>query len=95
MKKRVLILGIVGLVIGLFVFDYFVHSPWGVNEIPVISTVSFMVMMYGFVARDKPKHDAPVPTPSSSVPVCQTCGGPLEFIQQYNRWYCWSCKKYA
>ena len=26
---------------------------------------------------------------------CPTCKGPLKFIQQYQRWYCYTCKKYA
>jgi sporulation protein YlmC with PRC-barrel domain len=31
----------------------------------------------------------------SSQPECQTCGDPLSYIQQYQRWYCYKCKKYA
>jgi sporulation protein YlmC with PRC-barrel domain len=27
--------------------------------------------------------------------VCQTCYGPLTYIPQYQRWYCYKCKKYA
>jgi len=27
--------------------------------------------------------------------VCPTCKGPLSFIQQYQRWYCYKCQKYA
>jgi len=27
--------------------------------------------------------------------VCPTCKGPLSFIQQYQRWYCYKCKKYT
>lgn len=26
---------------------------------------------------------------------CSTCGGPLSYIQQYQRWYCYKCKKYV
>ena len=26
--------------------------------------------------------------------VCPTCKGPLSFIQQYQRWYCYKCQKY-
>jgi NADH pyrophosphatase NudC (nudix superfamily) len=25
---------------------------------------------------------------------CPTCGKPLTFIEQYDRWYCYNCKKY-
>lgn len=28
-------------------------------------------------------------------PICPTCGGPLSYIQQYQRWYCYKCQKYA
>lgn len=53
----------------------------------------------------KPKHGrvqtapsqvAPPPPPSSAtMPLCQTCGQPLTFIQQYGRWYCYNCNKYS
>jgi sporulation protein YlmC with PRC-barrel domain len=26
---------------------------------------------------------------------CPTCKGPLSYIQQYQRWYCYRCQKYA
>jgi sporulation protein YlmC with PRC-barrel domain len=28
-------------------------------------------------------------------PICPTCKGPLSYIQQYQRWYCYKCQKYA
>jgi sporulation protein YlmC with PRC-barrel domain len=28
-------------------------------------------------------------------PICPTCGGPLTYIQQYQRWYCYRDKKYV
>ncbi|MEM2937478.1 MAG: PRC-barrel domain-containing protein [Candidatus Bathyarchaeia archaeon] len=28
-------------------------------------------------------------------PICPTCKGPLSYIQQYQRWYCYKCKKYV
>ena len=31
----------------------------------------------------------------SSQPLCQTCGKPLTWIPQYQRWYCYTDKKYA
>jgi len=27
--------------------------------------------------------------------VCPTCKGPLSYIQQYQRWYCYKCQKYT
>ncbi|MGB9740346.1 MAG: hypothetical protein ACP5IM_03000 [Candidatus Bathyarchaeia archaeon] len=39
---------------------------------------------------------APVPPPPPpGAEVCPTCGGPLTYIQQYQRWYCYKCKKYV
>jgi len=37
---------------------------------------------------------APPPPPTAAVQMCPTCGQPLTFVQQYNRWYCPNCKKY-
>ena len=31
----------------------------------------------------------------STQPLCQTCGKPLTWIPQYQRWYCYNDKKYV
>jgi sporulation protein YlmC with PRC-barrel domain len=31
----------------------------------------------------------------AQTPICPTCGGPLTYIQQYQRWYCYKDKKYV
>ncbi|MEM3616420.1 MAG: PRC-barrel domain-containing protein [Candidatus Bathyarchaeia archaeon] len=33
--------------------------------------------------------------PEQTQPTCPTCKGPLTYIPQYQRWYCYTCKKYA
>ncbi|MEM2092107.1 MAG: PRC-barrel domain-containing protein [Candidatus Bathyarchaeia archaeon] len=33
--------------------------------------------------------------PAAQQPICPTCKGPLTWIPQYQRWYCYKCKKYA
>jgi sporulation protein YlmC with PRC-barrel domain len=40
---------------------------------------------------------APVQTQQTQAqqPTCPTCGGPLTYIQQYQRWYCYKDKKYV
>lgn len=35
------------------------------------------------------------PPPPTGVQMCPTCGQPMTFMQQYNRWYCNNCKKYS
>lgn len=37
----------------------------------------------------------PPPPPELAAQTCPTCGQPLTFVQQYNRWYCPNCKKYV
>lgn len=36
-----------------------------------------------------------MPPPPPGAEVCPTCGGPLTYIPQHQRWYCYKCKKYA
>jgi len=35
------------------------------------------------------------PPPPTTIQNCPTCGRPMKFVQQYNRWYCEHEKKYA
>ena len=38
----------------------------------------------------------PPSTPTTpATPICPTCGGPLRYIQQYQRWYCDREQKYV
>lgn len=41
----------------------------------------------------KPKSVAPVAPAVAAT--CSTCGGPLTYVQQYQRWYCTRCQKYV
>ncbi len=34
-------------------------------------------------------------TQQTQTPTCPTCGGPLTYIQQYQRWYCYKDRKYV
>jgi hypothetical protein len=40
-----------------------------------------------------PVQMANIPQPGPTV--CSTCGGPLTFVQQYQRWYCEKERKYV
>ena len=47
------------------------------------------------VAQPQPTAQ-PTPQPQQpQQPVCPTCKGPLSYIQQYQRWYCYKCQKYS
>ena len=37
----------------------------------------------------------PPPPPDFAAPTCPTCGAPLTYIQQYQRWYCYRDQKYV
>jgi sporulation protein YlmC with PRC-barrel domain len=43
----------------------------------------------------QPQALAAQPTAQAQPPRCPTCGGPLTYIQQYQRWYCYKDKKYV
>ncbi|UCH88041.1 MAG: hypothetical protein JSV49_07160 [Thermoplasmata archaeon] len=38
---------------------------------------------------------APAPPPPQGGQTCKSCNGPLTFVQQYQKWYCYTCQKYA
>jgi len=48
-----------------------------------------------------PKQKATVPPPPDDMPPpppevqCPYCGGELSYIETYDRWYCYNCKRYA
>jgi len=37
----------------------------------------------------------PAQAAQQAQPTCPTCSGPLSYIQQYQRWYCYKCQKYV
>jgi len=44
-------------------------------------------------AATEPSTPAQAAQPTQ--PTCPTCKGPLSYIQQYQRWYCYKCQKYV
>jgi hypothetical protein len=42
-----------------------------------------------------PRGPTPPPPPGMAAQTCPTCGGPLRYIQQYQRWYCDKEQKYV
>ena len=47
---------------------------------------------------DEPAEDATEDEPATAVdpehPPCPDCGNGLDWVQEYDRWYCYSCEKY-
>jgi len=80
----------VGAVVCMFLAAY--------TDTPEFLTAGLFLLILGIVlmvvARmvGKPKPPPPPPPPAYN---CPTCGNPLTFIEQYQRWYCPNCKKYV
>ena len=45
--------------------------------------------------QQQPTQTQPTQQPQTSQPMCPTCGKPLTWIPQYQRWYCYNDKKYV
>lgn len=43
----------------------------------------------------RPHKETQPAVQQSATAVCPTCNGPLTYIPQYKRWYCYKCQKYA
>ena len=68
-------------------FDFNDKDAW------IADIQTFMRQTQGFAVPSEAA--SPPPPPSFSVPTCPTCGEPLSYIQQYQRWYCYKEKKYV
>jgi sporulation protein YlmC with PRC-barrel domain len=76
--------------------DFVVLKPENTPAAETVSTAAYTAA--STVQQATPVQQQPVqqqPAQQQSQPTCKTCGGPLTYIPQYQRWYCYSCKKYA
>ena len=58
----------------------------------------FIVLKPAVQSAYQPQQQAaaqPVQQQATSQPLCPTCGKPLTWIPQYQRWYCYNDKKYV
>jgi hypothetical protein len=60
------------------------------RQIPMPPFLKFQGMM----GPSAPPPPPPPPGASGAQATCPICGGPLTFIPQYQRWYCYKDKKY-
>jgi len=68
------------------------------REVPweEIQAAGDYVLLKPSVAQPQVVGPQPMAQPQQAQqPVCPTCKGPLSYIQQYQRWYCYKCQKYA
>jgi sporulation protein YlmC with PRC-barrel domain len=73
--------------------------PWeniqGAEDFVVLKLESTIVEAASTLSRASTAQETSAQQATSGQPTCKTCGGALTYIPQYQRWYCYSCKKYA
>jgi hypothetical protein len=71
------------------------NEEW-VNAInsAVVAARSGQFASKGFSQNEQQPTYLPPPPPTAA-PVCPFCGGPLTYIQQYQRWYCYRDQRYV
>ena len=99
MKKSYIITGILGLAAGTLLSDVFGDALQG------LFIVSVVMIVFGLTQKDQKikagsptspqMADNPPPPQNENIHYCKDCGKPLTYIDQYKRWYCYNCKKYA
>lgn len=56
----------------------------------------FVILKPAAQAATTPSTPTQTTQPTQAAqPTCPTCGGPLTYIQQYKRWYCYKDQKYV
>lgn len=66
--------------------------------VPIIGVVA-VILIYGFVIHKKRTTKyletyEQLKTQEPTIKSCPTCGNKAEFVEDYNDYYCWECKKY-
>jgi len=95
------VLGIVLLVIGIL-------TSWFCVGIP-IAIAGFVILIYGIVKEQRPamvmyppgyvpgypvQPGYPAAPQAAPAAACPTCGTPLQWVAQYQRWFCTRCNQY-
>lgn len=65
----------------------------GTLQLTVLKEESDRKRMARTIARPSTVMSPPTPPPVAGR-TCKKCGGPLEYIPEYNRYYCYPCQKY-
>jgi hypothetical protein len=83
-----IVLGVVLLIIGIL-------TSWFCVGIP-IAIAGFVILIYGAVKEERPVMMYPpmYTVPAVAPAVCPACGTPLQWVAQYQRWFCPRCNAY-
>jgi hypothetical protein len=74
--------------------SYILGSGWSKNEDWVNAINSAIAAARSAQVASQTVISPPPPPPPPTQP-CPTCGAPLSYIQQYQRWYCYTEQKYV
>ena len=85
-----IILGIVMLILGNLAWR--ILCEYWVVQFRIYEEIASLNRRLGGTS---PQATPPSNPPAPTTPTCPTCGGPLRYIQQYQRWYCDKEQKYA
>lgn len=66
--------------------------PW--EDVQAVGDVVLLKQRQTQVVEVQPQLAQPT-AQAQAPPTCPTCKGPLTWIPQYQRWYCYKCRKYA
>jgi sporulation protein YlmC with PRC-barrel domain len=73
--------------------------PWeniqGAQDFVVLKPESAIVEAASTLTQTSTAQATTTQAAASGQPTCKICGGPLTYIPQYQRWYCYNDKKYA
>ncbi|OGS49896.1 MAG: hypothetical protein A3K65_03485 [Euryarchaeota archaeon RBG_16_68_12] len=84
-----IILGVVLLVIGLVTSLFCIGIP--------IAIAGFIILIYGAVKESPPTmvmYPPVYPMAAPPAALCTVCGTPLQWVAQYQRWFCGRCNAY-
>ncbi|MCW4045747.1 MAG: hypothetical protein NWE94_09570 [Candidatus Bathyarchaeota archaeon] len=76
--------------------SYILGSGWSKNEdwVNAINSAKTELLSNQNASATGFLPPPPPPPPEHAPPVCPSCGKPLSYIHQYQRWYCYKEKKY-
>jgi hypothetical protein len=77
------------------VHAYIFGSGWSKNEDWVNAINRAVAAERSVQVSSSTGYPPPPPPPAPSTPPCPSCGSPLTYIPQYQRWYCYKEKKYV
>lgn len=84
------ILGIIGIIVGVLRPLKLPASGWPRRASDL--TDELLIVGTAVIPEELPEKEGEA---AEKEHTCTICNGPLDYIKEYDRWYCYKCKKYA